>query len=70
MNHHGELAKDILTTGLLITKGINNPNSIPFPASRIHGDRGYNNDECFELIEDAGRYGLLEYKKVWTFDGF
>ena len=53
MNHHGESAKDILTAGLMIIKGTNNPNNLRFPTTTIHGDRGYNDDECFELIEDA-----------------
>ena len=33
MNHHGESAKDILTARLMLIKGINNPNSIHFPAT-------------------------------------
>jgi hypothetical protein len=53
MNHHGESAKDILTAGLMIIKGTNNPNKLNFPTTTIHGDRGYNDDECFELIENA-----------------
>ena len=53
MNHHGELAKDILTSGLMVIKGISNPNCIHFPATMIHGDRGYNDDECVELIKSA-----------------
>jgi hypothetical protein len=53
MNHHGESAKDILTAGLMIIKGTNNPNNLHFPTTTIHGDRGYNDDECFKLIEDA-----------------
>ena len=61
MNQHGKSAKDILTAGLMIIKGINNPNSIHFPAMTIHGDRGYD-DECFDLIEDADM-GFLHIKK-------
>jgi hypothetical protein len=53
MSHHGESSKDILTSSLMIIKGINNPNSVHFPGTVIHGDRGYNDDECFSLIEDA-----------------
>jgi hypothetical protein len=53
MNHHGESSMDILTSGLMIIKGINDPNSSQFPRMTIHGDCGYNNDEYFELIEDA-----------------
>jgi len=53
MSHHGESSKDILTSSLMIIKGINNPNSVHFPGTIIHGDRGYNDDECFSLIEDA-----------------
>jgi len=54
MNHHGESAKEILTAGLMIIKGINSPNSIHFPTMTIHGDQGYNDDdECFDLIKDA-----------------
>ena len=53
MNHHSESAKDIFTSGLMIIKGTNNPNSIHFPATTIHGDCGYNDDEYFELIESA-----------------
>ena len=53
MSHHGESSKDILTSSLTIIKGINNPNSVHFPGTVIHGDRGYNDDECFSLIEDA-----------------
>jgi hypothetical protein len=41
MNHHGASAKDILTSGLMIIKGIKNPNSSHFPATTIHGDHGY-----------------------------
>ncbi len=51
MNHHGESAKDILTYGLMIIKGTNNPNSIHFPATTIHSDCGFNDDKCFKLIE-------------------
>jgi hypothetical protein len=51
MNHHGESSKEILTSGLMIIKGTNNPNKLSFPTTTIHGDRGYNDDECFELIE-------------------
>ena len=39
MNHHGESSKDILTSGLMIIQGINNPNSLSFPVTTIHGDR-------------------------------
>ena len=53
MNHHGESAKDILTSGLMIIRGINNPNNMHFPTTTIHGDQGYNNDECFDQIESA-----------------
>ena len=53
MNHHRESSNDILTSGLMIIKGINNPNSIHFSSTTIHGDPGYNDDECFKLIEDA-----------------
>ena len=53
MNHHGESAKDTLTSGLMILKGTNNTNSIHFPATMFHGDRSYNDDECFELIKSA-----------------
>ena len=34
-------------------QGINNPSSVQFPGTTIHGDRGYNDDECFTPIEDA-----------------
>ena len=37
----------------MIIKGMNNPNSIHFPTTTIHGDHGYNDDKCFELIESA-----------------
>ena len=53
MNHHGESSKEILTSGLMIIKGTNNPNNVHFPSTTIHGDRGYNDDECFKLIESA-----------------
>lgn len=53
MNHHGESPKDILTSGLVIIKGINNPNGIHFPSTTIHGDHGYNDEECVQLIEDT-----------------
>jgi len=49
----GKSAKDILTSGFMIIEGTNNPNSIYFPATTIHGDCGYNDDECFELIKSA-----------------
>ena len=42
-----------LTSGLMIIKGTNNPNNIHFPGTVLHGDRGYNDDECFDLIESA-----------------
>ena len=35
MNHHGESAKDILTSGLMIIQGINNPNSLHFPSTTM-----------------------------------
>ena len=53
INHHGKLAKDILILGLMIIKDTNNPNCMHFPATMIHGDRGYDDDECFELIKSA-----------------
>ena len=62
MNHHGESANNILTSGLMIIKGTNNRNNIHFPAIIIHGDRGYNDDECFKLIESADM-GLLNTTK-------
>jgi hypothetical protein len=37
----------------MIIIGTNNPNSINFPAMGIHGDHGYTDDECFELIKSA-----------------
>jgi hypothetical protein len=36
-----------------ISIGINNPNNVHFTGTVIHGDRGYNDEECFSLIEDA-----------------
>jgi hypothetical protein len=62
MNHQGKSSTEILTLGLMIIKGINNPNSIHFPATTVHGDCGYNNDECFQLIKDQDM-GFLNTKK-------
>lgn len=53
ISQHGESSKYILTTGLMIVKGINNSNSIPFLGTMIHGDPRYNDDKCFDLIKDA-----------------
>jgi hypothetical protein len=63
MNHHGESSKDIITSGLMIIQGINNPNSLNFPMTTIHGDRGYNDDECFHLIEGASMGFLNTVKR-------
>jgi hypothetical protein len=63
MNHHGESSKDIITSGLMIIQGINNPNSLHFPMTTIHGDRGYNDDECFHLIEGASMGFLNTVKR-------
>ncbi len=62
MNHHGESSKDIITSGLMIIQGINNPNSLNFPMTTIHSDRGYNDDECYHLIEGASM-GFLNTTK-------
>ncbi len=62
MNHHGESSKDILTSGLMIIQGINNPNSLHFPMTTIQGDPGYNDDKCFQLLEDANM-GFLNSTK-------
>jgi hypothetical protein len=37
----------------MIIKRFNNPNNIHFPATMIHGDCGYNKDECYDLIDDT-----------------
>ena len=62
MNHHGESSKDILTSGFMIIKRINNPNIIHFSSTIIHGDHGYNDEKYFELIEDADM-GFLKTTK-------
>ncbi len=49
----------------MIIKGTNNPNNLSFPTTTIHGDRGYNDDECFDLIESA-EMGFLNTTKRGT----
>lgn len=48
---------------LMTIKGINNPTSMHFPCTTSHGDREYNDKECFVLIKDTDM-GLLSAKNV------
>jgi hypothetical protein len=53
MSHHGQVPKDILNSGILIIKGTKNPTQLKLRGTTLYGNRGYNDCECFHLIEES-----------------
>ena len=54
MSHHGENSTEITCSCLQIIKGVNNPHLMKFNDCTLHGDRGYNDDNFFNMIQKCG----------------